>query len=175
MISRDAFISMLARHLRKWVCWFVVTVLIVAALRSAVVDWSDVPSRSMAPTILPGDCIFVNKIAYDLRVPFTGRRLSTWADPKRGDVVVFFSPRDGTPLVKRIAAGPSDRVDGVGQALPAGKFYVLGDNPAQSTDSRDFGLVDRRQILGKAVAVVVSFDPNHDPLPRWSRFFARLP
>ena len=54
--------------------WFVSTallVLVVFSFRSAIADWNDVPTGSMKPTILIGDRIFVNKLAYDLKLPFT--------------------------------------------------------------------------------------------------------
>ena len=50
----------------------------------------------MQPTILGGDRIFVDKVAYDLKVPFTTLHLAQWSNPKRGDIVVFYSPHDGT-------------------------------------------------------------------------------
>jgi signal peptidase I len=65
----------------------------------------------MKPTIMEGDMVYVNKLAYDLRVPFTSLRLARWADPKVGDVVVCFSPEDSTRLVKRVVAGPGDRIE----------------------------------------------------------------
>jgi len=52
----------------------------------------------MQPTILPGDVLFINKLAYDLRVPFTTMPLAHWAEPARGDVVVCFAPDDNTRL-----------------------------------------------------------------------------
>ena len=62
----------------------------------------------MNPTILEGDRIFVNKLAYDLKVPFTTRHLAQWSDPRRGDIVVFFSPEDGKRLVKTGNRLPGD-------------------------------------------------------------------
>ena len=56
-----------------------VIVLSLCALRSAVADWNDVPTGSMKPTIMEGDRVFVNKLAYDLKVPFT-----TVADALKG-------------------------------------------------------------------------------------------
>jgi signal peptidase I len=65
----------------------------------------------MNPTILEGDLIFVNKIAYDLRIPLTMRRLAKWSDPERGDIVVCFSPEDGVRLVKRVIGLPGDTIE----------------------------------------------------------------
>jgi signal peptidase I len=90
---------------------FLIAVVALFAFRSAVADWNDVPTGSMKPTILEGDRIFVNKLAYDLKVPFTSWRLLEWGNPKRGEVVVLFSPKDGTRLVKRVVGLPGDRIE----------------------------------------------------------------
>ena len=65
----------------------------------------------MRPTILEGDRLFVNKLAYDLKVPFTLWQLARVARAARGEVVVFFSPHDGKRLVKRVIGTPGDRVE----------------------------------------------------------------
>src|ERR1017187_10571202 len=88
-----------------------ILVLVMCALRSAIADWNDVPTGSMKPTILEGDRVFVNKLAYDLKVPFTTWHLAQWDNPKRGEVVVFFSPTDGVRLVKRVVGLPGDRIE----------------------------------------------------------------
>ncbi|WP_092942408.1 signal peptidase I [Roseateles sp. YR242] len=79
--------------------------------RTAVADWNPVPSGSMRPTILEGDVVFVERIAYDWKLPLTDVSLFRVANPQRGDVVVFSSPRDGTRLIKRIVAVPGDEVE----------------------------------------------------------------
>jgi signal peptidase I len=73
-----------------------ILICVLFALRSSIADWNDVPTGSMIPTILEGDRIFVNKLAYDLKIPFTTRHIAEWGDPKRGDIVVFFSPEPNT-------------------------------------------------------------------------------
>jgi signal peptidase I len=65
----------------------------------------------MKPTILEGDRIFVNKLAYDLKVPFTTWHIAQWSNPQRGDIVVFYSPKDGQRLVKRVIGLPGDTVE----------------------------------------------------------------
>ncbi len=94
-----------------------ITLLLVTSFRSAVADWNDVPTGSMKPTILEGDRIFVNKLAYDLKIPFTIRRVARWGEPRRGELVVFFSPVDGTRLVKRVVGVPGDVVSMQGHRL----------------------------------------------------------
>ncbi|HEX5793029.1 MAG TPA: signal peptidase I, partial [Rheinheimera sp.] len=78
--------------------------------RSAVADWNDVPSGSMQPTIQIGDRILVNKMAYDVRLPFTTTSLIKRADPQRGDIVIFMSEAADNRLVKRVIGLPGDVV-----------------------------------------------------------------
>jgi len=90
---------------------FLAMLLVVSSLRSALADWNDVPTGSMKPTIEEGDRVVVNKLAYDLKIPFTTVEVFKWADPQRGDIVVLFSPVDGTRLVKRVVGVPGDRIE----------------------------------------------------------------
>jgi signal peptidase I len=87
---------------------FVFVILVVLSFRSSIADWNDVPTGSMKPSILEGDRIYVNKLAYDLKVPFTTWHVAEWDSPDRGDVVVFYSPQDGVRLVKRVVGVPGD-------------------------------------------------------------------
>jgi signal peptidase I len=87
----------------------IVTAVVLFTFRSAVADWNDVPTGSMKPTLIEGDRIFVNKLAFGIRVPFTLKWISRWGGPSRGDVVVLFSPAaEGTRLVKRAVGVPGD-------------------------------------------------------------------
>ena len=95
---------------KGWGWSLVITILVVTSFRSAIADWNDVPTGSMKPTILEGDRIFVNKLAYDLKFPFTTWKLAQWDNPERGDIVVFFSPKDGKRLVKRVIGVPGDEI-----------------------------------------------------------------
>ena len=96
-----------------WKDWraFALFVLIMLVFRSAIADWNQVPSGSMKPAILVGDRIVVDKLAYDLRVPFTRARIATWGSPARGDVVTFPSPEDERLFVKRVVGLPGDTVE----------------------------------------------------------------
>ncbi|MGB0580097.1 MAG: signal peptidase I [Limisphaerales bacterium] len=96
----------------SWPLLVFLTILLAILLpaRSSLGDWNDVPSVSMEPNIFTGDRIWINKLAYDLKFPFTKWQLARWADPQRGDIVVFYSPQDGTRMVKRIIGLPGDEI-----------------------------------------------------------------
>jgi signal peptidase I len=86
--------------------------LIALAVRSSVVQAFWVPSGSMLPTIQIGDHIFVNKLAYSVRVPLLGTELLKVGDLERNEIVVFVSPVDpSTDLIKRVIAIPGDTVE----------------------------------------------------------------
>ena len=86
-------------------------------MRSALADWYVVPSGSMYPHLMEGDRVIANRIAYDIRVPFTDIILKQVADPQRGDIVTFISPEDGKRLVKRVMGLPGDVLEMVDEQL----------------------------------------------------------
>jgi signal peptidase I len=210
-----------------------VLALVMFSVRSSLADWNDVPTGSMKPTILGGDRVFVNKLAYDLKVPFTTWHIAEWSNPRRGDIVVFYSPKDGQRLVKRVIGLPGDTVElrndqliingqrveyapadpemaaqlsgierergilateelpasphtvmainGISAMrtfapvqVPAGRYFMMGDNRDNSFDSRYFGTVARGQIVGRATSVVLSLNKENHWLPRWSRTLSSL-
>jgi signal peptidase I len=139
--------------------------------RGSVVNLYWVSGHSMQPALMEGDRIVVNRLAYGLRAPLGGRLLATWAAPRRGDVVVLVSPASGKLCVKRVAGVPGDAVAVRDRSLrvPPGHCFLLGDNRDYSVDSRWYGCVGHERIIGCVVGVVLSLDPAHPFLPRWSR------
>ena len=100
---------------------FFVFLLGMLMFRSALADWNSVPTGSMQPTIHIGDRIVVDRMAYDLRLPFTHLALLHRGDPQRGDIVIIDSAATGERLVKRVVGLPGDRV-----ALRGNVLYVNG-------------------------------------------------
>lgn len=128
----DTIKKTLTRWWTEWLRSMLLIVLLITSFRSAVADWNDVPTGSMKPTIFEGDRIVVNKLAYDLKVPFTTIRVLAWDDPRRGDIVVLYSPADGKRLVKRVVGLPGDTV-----AMAEDRLVVNGVVAAYSPPARD--------------------------------------
>ena len=74
-------------------------------------DWNPIPSGSMRPTLLEGDVVLVNRLAYDFKIPLTDIAVAKLGDPQRGDVITFTSPVDGVRLIKRLVGVPGDIVE----------------------------------------------------------------
>lgn len=85
--------------------------------RGALADWNYIPSGSMRPTLLEGDLVLVNRMAYDLKVPLSDLVVARVGEPRRGDIVIFRSPSSGERLIKRLIAVPGDVVEMRGKTL----------------------------------------------------------
>ncbi|MBK7845129.1 MAG: signal peptidase I [Bdellovibrionales bacterium] len=112
---------------------FVGFLVFVVLFRVSIADQYHVPSGSMEPTIAIGDRIFVNKLTYQVKVPFTNLVLFKLGEPLRGDIVVFEKPGDHTVMVKRLIGLPGDfleieegfiRVNGE-------TFFLPGEDPPE--------------------------------------------
>lgn len=90
---------------------FILVLLGFAFFRTAMADWNPIPSGSMRPTLLEGDVVLVDRLAYDVKIPLTDISLMRLGNPERGDVVTFTSPANGMRLIKRLVAVPGDVVE----------------------------------------------------------------
>ena len=90
---------------------------LVLVLRSFLIEPFQIPSSSMVPTLEVGDFILVNKYAYGIRLPVLGTKVIDVAEPKRGDVMVFFPPHDSRYFIKRVIGLPGDEIHYVNKVL----------------------------------------------------------
>lgn len=90
---------------------FLVFLVLFGVFRTAIADWNPIPSGSMRPGLLEGDVVFVNRLAFNVKLPLTDVVVARTGEPQRGDVVTFSSPSDGTRLIKRVMAVPGDVVE----------------------------------------------------------------
>ncbi len=146
----------------------ILAVVLAALVRLFVFEPFYIPSQSMEPTLLPRDRIIVNKLAYKFH------------PPQRGDIVVFKYPYDPSrDFIKRIVAFGGETVairqshvfiNGVRLEepylpyhapvpnfgpirVPRDHYFVMGDNRSNSDDSRFWGPLNKKYLVGKAVFI----------------------
>ena len=114
--------------------------MLMSIFRSAIADWYTVPTGSMQPTIQEGDRIVVNKMAYDLRFPFSNKSLVSLDSPKHGEIIVFESKSANLRLIKRVVGLPGDVVSMQNEVITVnGKqllYQALKNNKVQ-TDTKN--------------------------------------
>jgi signal peptidase I len=152
--------SRLATFWRQWLRPFVVIALLMFAFRSAVLDWNVVPTGSMKPTIVEGDYILVNKLAYDVRVPFAGWSVLPSGQPQRGEIVVFVPPGETERYVKRIVGVPGDVVEVRDNKLlvngRAAGYALLPDAlPVEAVDEGGRNVTGTETVVGRAHPVML--------------------
>ena len=150
-----------------------IALVLALIIRTFFFQFFYIPSRSMEPTLLINDRIVVTKFTY------------WFNEPQRGEVVVFKYPLDPKKLyVKRLIALPGENIkfengklyindnlieepylpigiefDDYGPTeVPLGKYFMVGDNRNNSSDSRFWGFVDENQLIGKSQAIYWPFD-----------------
>jgi signal peptidase I len=172
--------------LREWIESIIIAASLAIFVRTFFFQIYKIPTTSMVPTLKPGDKIFVSKLVYGPRVPFTPLRIKGFRKPKRGDIIVFLPPHERRKAyIKRLLGLPGERILIKGGnvyingklvtepviaknfyynqgkygendkeiVIPPGKYFVLGDNSMSSLDSRYWGFVDEKDIMGKAVFI----------------------
>src|SRR5579884_1833397 len=198
------------REGRGGIAEWVVTFLLLLFLTTFVVQAFVIPSGSMEDTLLTGDHVLVDKLAYSPSGPVS-RFLLPYQEPRRGDIIVFRYPMDiSENFVKRVIGAPGDRIHIINKVVyrngkkldepyayhktdyiepyrdnfpsdpttnlgdrarnmlqyhvmngevvvPAGSYFVMGDNRDASLDSRYWGFVPRDNIIGKPLLIYWSY------------------
>lgn len=168
------------RILRELVFVALLAITLFAA-RSSLADHYVVPTSSMEYTLMPGDRVLVNKLAYGFRTPFLGWKITDGTRPARGEVVVFDSPETGKRLIKRIVAIGGDTVEvrdshlvlnGRSTAIPGkGSVERIGEREVELNLSAGGGRDYHRTIPPRHVLVMGDYRGNsHD-----GRFFGLIP
>jgi signal peptidase I len=119
-------------------------------LKAFVFDFMLVDGRSMSPALKPGDAVVVFRLAYGLRRPFAAADapyLLRWKTPRTGEVAVFWTPLGGL-AVKRVAELVTS---GGGETGGRTALIMLGDNSAESFDSRSYGPVTPDCVVGRVL------------------------
>ncbi|PIU42323.1 MAG: signal peptidase I [Candidatus Omnitrophica bacterium CG07_land_8_20_14_0_80_42_15] len=165
--------------IREWVESIVIAVVLALIVRAFIIQAFKIPTGSMRPTLMENDRIFVNKFIYRFKEPQVGDVI-VFRDPedrkkdlvkrliaRGGDVVEISQSRiklNGqvidTPPISEFYYYNRGDVGKEGQEInvPKDSFYALGDNSASSKDSRYWGFVPRKNIIGKAI--IIYWPPN---------------
>jgi signal peptidase I len=120
----------------KAVLWAFLAAIIIKLF---LLDFIIAEGNSMEPAIRSGSVLVINRMQYGLRFPGQQGYLIRWAQPRQGEVVVFYAP-SGSIAVKRCSSREQ-----------AGVFMAQGDNSLRSYDSRSYGPVSADATIGKVL------------------------
>lgn len=110
------------KNWREWSDAIVFAAIAAIFLRTFFFQMYKIPTTSMVPTLMPGDKIFVSKLTYGPKIPFTSFRIKGFRKPQRGEVIVFVPPHDRKKAyIKRLIGLAGDHI-----ILREGNVYVNG-------------------------------------------------
>jgi signal peptidase I len=177
--------------LREYFESIAITAIIALFVTTFVVQAFKIPTASMESNLLIGDHLLVNKFVYGMHPSFLSNLLP-FKNPQHGDVIVFKYPNSPeVAYVKRLIGMPGDTVEMVGRTVyvnsqplkesytqyidpgsiyehfgpivvPPDSYFAMGDNRDNSQDSRYWGFVPRKHMIGKAFVIYWSFETPRD-------------
>jgi signal peptidase I len=154
----------LLRAAWEWARTLAVTVVVFLVLRIFVVEAFRIPTASMEDTLLPGDFLLVNKAVYGAEIPGTALRIPAFAEPRRGDLVVFIPPHDPAKnYVKRLVGTPGDTLEMRDKVLVRNGVPV--DEPYVRYEDRDRDAVHpnmRWQANHLIASTAAEYHPTRD-------------
>ncbi|MGH7460069.1 MAG: signal peptidase I [Longimicrobiales bacterium] len=136
-------------------------------VRAFILQTWVITSGSMENTLLTGDLLVLNKVAYGAQIPGTDSRLPGYTDPKRGDVVVFRAQHDTLDVIKRIIGMPGDTISMRNKTLVVNgqemkEPYVVLIDPESKTDHRNPSFVWQMKYLIGDSAFKAGYEPSRD-------------
>lgn len=123
----------------------------IVFFKSAIADLSSISGASMQPTLLDGDKIWVNKLAYDVKVPFTEISLKQLNAPERGDIVIIDSKKAGKRLVKRIIGIPGDTI-----LMQSNTIIINGSSVNYEIVSEDNEAITIRESIDRSYNIKIA-------------------
>ena len=176
----------------KFLIAFAVAFLVLMGVKTLLFTVYTVEGEALSPTLVAGDRVVVNRWSYGLRVGgsdsfFSYGRLGRSA-VERGDLVAFENPQDSADsgvLICRCTGLPGDTIHVQGQTVvvpglkdcaDADYYWMEAIGQGNPLDSRTFGFVPEERIIGRAITVVYSLDPDESFFDSWrgDRFFLPL-
>lgn len=161
--------------IKEWVESLLIALVLALLIRTFVVQAFKIPTGSMRPTLLEGDRLLVNKFIYRFKEPQRGdiivfrfphdrkkdfiKRLianeGEVVEIKKGDVYINGKRVEKPFIIRSITYYNKEPYGGINKKtrVPGESYYVLGDNSGSSRDSRYWGFVPRKNIIGKAFFV----------------------
>ncbi|OQB96868.1 MAG: signal peptidase I [Spirochaetes bacterium ADurb.Bin110] len=131
-----------AKKLDSLMITILAIVIMAFLVRFFILDAAIVEGKSMLPYYRNGEVVLIMKAAYGIR-SLEGNYWMRWRQPAAGEVVAALSPSSHEIIIKRIG-----EVRRQGEEFT---YFLIGYNPIESIDSRDFGLIPFDSIIGKVI------------------------
>lgn len=144
-------------------------------VKSFIIDRFEIEGSSMEPTLVKGDKVWLEKFSYGLALPFYNHLLIQWKEPEINDIVIYplnghfvikrcvalagcpleYSVKEGYTLIVGEKVYPLSEIQYhhmfLSKEVPEGTILCIGDNCETSIDSRNYGFVPVKDVIGKII------------------------